>query len=155
MPGSNFTAEFLVDQSPAEVFNAITNVPSWWTEDFIGHSLNKNDEFETRFFGDVHYSRQLVIEVVPLQKIVWLVTECQLNFLKNKREWEGTKIIFEIGTEGDTTRIHFIHMGLVPGIECYKDCSNGWNYYLQSLLNLITTGKGQPTKIGEKISDSK
>jgi hypothetical protein len=43
--------------------------------------------------------------------------------------------------------MRFTHLGLVSEIECFKDCSGAWTYYVQqSLLKLITTGTGQPDK---------
>jgi hypothetical protein len=37
------------------------------------------------------------------------------------------------------------HVGLNAGIECFEDCTKGWNHYVKvSMLKLIEEGKGQP-----------
>lgn len=64
--------------------------------------------------------------------------------VKDKAEWKNTDIMFEISKKGDKTEVHFTHIGLVPGYECYEVCFDGWSAAISSLRELITTGKGQP-----------
>lgn len=144
MKNKSFTATFLVDQSPEEVFNAINNVRGWWSKGLTGNSQKMDDEFIYQH-KHLHYSKQRVIDMVPNRRVTWLVTESTINFVKNKSEWNNTKITFEISKKGSKTQLRFTHLGLVPDVECYTDCTGGWSYYLtNSLLPLITTGKGQP-----------
>ena len=144
MTKSNCTILLSVSQAPEEVFKAVTNVRGWWSDNIEGDTVLINDEFTFRMDG-VHTSTQKLIEVVPFQKIVWLVTYSELNFVEDTTEWTGTKISFEIERKGDQTELRFIHIGLQPEIECYEACSNAWGQYIQgSLFKLINEGKGTP-----------
>jgi len=155
MTTNHFTLSFLVHQTPQQVFDAINNVPAWWAEDFKGASHQPGDEFEVRFFTDVHYSRHKLEEVIPSKRIVWTVTDSCLNFLQNKSEWTGTKMVFDIVEEGNQTKLVFTHVGLTPAIECFNDCSHGWTQFLlHSLKQYITTGKGNPNVLNKEVAET-
>jgi hypothetical protein len=146
MNNQNFTTTFSVDQTPEEVFDAINNVRGWWSGEIEGSTDKLGDEFTYRY-QDVHYSKQKIIEVIPNKKVTWLVLDNHLNFIKDKNEWKGTKIIFEISKKGGKTEIRFTHLGLVPEYECFDICSTAWGSYINgSLRSLITAGKGQPNQ---------
>ena len=146
MKKQDYHISITVDATAHQAFESINNVTKWWTENLEGGSQKLNDEFTVRF-GDVHYSRQKLTELVPDKKVVWLVTDSKLNFIKDKQEWTNTKIAFEILTQNNKTHVRFTHIGLVPEIECFDACSNAWSEYIQgSLLKLINTGEGQPTR---------
>src|SRR5436190_11603435 len=156
MNNQNFTTTLLVDQTPEEVFNAVTNVRKWWSgyyaEEIEGNTEKLNDEFSFRAGGGAHYSKQKLVKVVPNKKIVWLVTDGELSFVENKNEWVGTKIIFEISKKGSKTQLLFTHEGLVPEIECYDSCSPAWSMYVQEMLLSLITGKSQDKKAKETTS---
>lgn len=138
---ADFTISLLVDKTPAEVFTAINNVRGWWQGAITGNTDKLNDTF-TYQMGDVHFSRQKIVEIIPGKKVVWLVTESNINFVADKNEWLNTSISFAISPEGNKTRVDFTHQGLTPAIECYGGCSGAWEQLIQkSLYSLITAGK--------------
>ncbi len=148
MTTSDFTTTIIVDQTPEEAFNAINNVRGWWSEEIEGSTDKLNEEF-TYHFEDNHRCRMKLTEVIPGKKVVWLVMENYFNFTKDKSEWTGTKISFEISKQDNKTQIRFTHIGLVPEYECYNICRGAWsNYINNSLHKLISTGKGQPNSAG-------
>jgi uncharacterized protein YndB with AHSA1/START domain len=144
MTTKDYTTSFLVDQSPEEVFAAINNVRGWWSGEINGRTDKLGAEFTYRY-QDVHRSTQRITELVPGKKVVWHVLDAKINFVKDKAEWNGTEIIFEITKKGDKTELRVTHVGLVPAIECYGKCAGAWGFYINdSLRSLITTGKGDP-----------
>ena len=143
MNEQNYTTAILVDQTPAEVFAAIINTRTWWTgEPGVEGSTDKlGDEFTYRY-RDVHYSKHKITELVKDKRITWHTMEAQLSFVPDKNEWTGTDIVFEITKKGNQTEVRFSHVGLVPTIQCYGDCSGAWGYYINECLRgLIITGE--------------
>ncbi len=145
MMPQDFTTTLLFSNTPQEVYEAINNVRSWWTENLEGGTHEVNDEF-TVTFGDMHMSTQRITDLKPNKRVEWLVTYSKLNFVELKDEWTNTTIVFEI-TEGPQTELRFTHRGLIPQIQCYGGCSKGWAQYINgSLHKLLTTGTGAPGK---------
>ncbi len=144
MRAGSYTTTFTVDQTPAEVFAAINNVRGWWSGEIDGNTGELGDEFTYRY-EDLHRSRQKIATLIPDEKVVWHVVDANLDFTRDKAEWTGTQIVFEIARRGDRTEVRFTHVGLVPGFECFEDCSNAWGFYVNgSLQNLIATGRPTP-----------
>jgi uncharacterized protein YndB with AHSA1/START domain len=144
MNTDDFTTSFAVDQAPEEVFAAINNVRGWWSGEVIGDTGRPGAEFTYRY-QNMHKSTQQITEFVPDKKVVWHVTDAELTFIKDKTEWIGTEIVFEISRKGGKTELRFTHVGLVPAFECYGGCSGAWGALVDgNLRNLITTGKDQP-----------
>jgi len=141
MKNRNFTTKILLDEPPREVFAAIKNVAGWWSGEVAGSADTVGDEFTYRY-KDFHVTRQRVTELVEGRKIVWHVVDGSLNFIADKKEWNGTDITFEIARKGDQTELRFTHVGLNPEHECYGACSNGWTSLINgNLRSLITAGK--------------
>lgn len=144
MKNQNFTTTISVDQSPDQAFAAINNVRGWWSGQIEGDTDKPGAEFTYRY-KDVHRSTQKITELIPGKRIVWHVLESELSFAKDKGEWNGSDIVFDISEKDGKTEIRFTHIGLVPEFECYGNCSNAWGILVNgSLRKLIMTGKSQP-----------
>jgi hypothetical protein len=79
----NYAVTIAVSPSPQEAFNRITqDVAKWWGgQDLTGSTQKLNDEFIINHPG-AHYSKQRLVEVIPNGKVVWLVTDSALYWLK-------------------------------------------------------------------------
>ena len=144
MKKQDYTITLTVDRTPEEVFEAINNVRGWWSGEIEGDTNRLGAEFTYRY-GDVHYSKQEITELVPGKRVVWRVKDAELNFVEDKQEWKGTDIVFDIAARGGKTEVTFTHVGLVPQVECYRTCSDAWGSLVRgNLRRLIGTGMNQP-----------
>jgi hypothetical protein len=150
----DFSTSFVVEQTPAEAFNAINNVRGWWSEEIEGCTDKLNEEFSYHY-EDVHRSTMKIIELIPDQKVVWQVVDNYFKFTQDTTEWTGNEIIFDISKQGDKTEIKMTQQGLTPQYECYNICSDAWaNYMQKSLHDLITTGQGKPNGKGKPQTEN-
>jgi hypothetical protein len=141
---SDFSVAFTVPQSPDEVFAAINNVRGWWSGDIEGSTDELGAEFTYRY-EEMHRSKQRITEFVPARRVAWHVLDGYLEFVKDKTEWTGTDITFDISQVAGGTEVRFTHVGLLPQGECFESCSTAWTFYINSSLrDLISKGKGAP-----------
>lgn len=144
MDNKSYSASFVVDQTPEQVFHAVNDPRAWWSEGIEGITDKAGAEFSHRY-KDVHIVKLKVAELIPGKKVVWEVLANYFSFIKDQTEWVGTKIIFEIDQKDNKTQLTFTHLGLVPAYECYSICTDAWgNYIKNSLYELVTKGKGKP-----------
>lgn len=143
MAKKNFHRTINVNASAEEAMKKISQINLWWVKDISGKTEKLNDKFHIpmgKTFIDFQIS-----ELVPNKKVVWKVTDSDIHWLKDKKEWNGTEVVFEISEKEDSTQIDFTHIGLVPEIECYTVCEEGWNGHItKSLVKFINEGKGMP-----------
>jgi uncharacterized protein YndB with AHSA1/START domain len=145
MDTNDFTTTIEVSAKPLQVFDAINNVRGWWSENMDGET-NKPGAVFGYHYEDVHTCKMKITQLVPGKKVVWHVLDNHFKFTKDKSEWIGTDIVFDITGKDGKTQLTFTHKGLTPAYECYDVCHDAWTHYIQgSLKELITTGKGKPT----------
>ena len=109
-------------------------IREWWTPEFNGSAAKQDDEFTVQF-GKT--KKTFVVEKFsPGQHITWKCTQAYIDadFLKNKNEWVGTKIHWEIARTGNDSVLTFTHEGLTKEKECYDICEKGWDHYLDGPL---------------------
>ena len=139
----DFHLTLTVKGSAADAIKKISQVNKWWAKKVKGRSAKLNDKF-TVDFGETFVDFQIT-ELMPDKKVVWLVTDCNLHWIKNKKEWNGTELVFKISSLKNKARIDFTHLGLVPNAECYEDCKVGWTEHItDSLVTFMNEGKGKP-----------
>lgn len=144
MKNNNYTSTILVNQNPETSFESIKNFRGWWSEEIEGSTGTLGETFFYHY-QDVHLCKVKLIEEIPNQKLVYLVTDNEFSFVEDKTEWINTHLVFELTEKGNQTQIKFTHEGLTPEDECYQVCEDAWGNYIQnSLKDLIETGKGSP-----------
>jgi hypothetical protein len=142
MTGQDYSASIAANITAQEATIRINRVADWWTASFNGASGKVGDAFTARF-GET-FADFSIVELVPARRIVWRVTDCNLHFVKDKKEWKDTRVVFDISSDGAATTVTVTHAGLVPGVQCYENCRTGWYFYMKSMQKLLTENQGIP-----------
>jgi len=148
MNDESYRTTVLVDATPDRAYDAVNDVRGWWSQDLDGRTDTIGAEFDYRGNQDgvnLHRARIRVVDLVPAERVEWLVLDNWMSFIDDQAEWTGTRIVFEISPTESGSEIRFSHLGLVPSYECYDACFDAWTFFLQSSLReLITSGRGEP-----------
>ena len=138
----DYHVQLEVNTSAEQAIKAISNVLGWWAQEVDGTAKKQGVAF-TVHFGKT-WGKFYVSELSP-HLIVWEVTDCYLDLLKDTKEWKGTRLIFRLNDLDDQTVIDITHEGLTPDKECFNDCTNGWNFYFrESLFSYLEKERGLP-----------
>jgi uncharacterized protein YndB with AHSA1/START domain len=152
----HYQQSFIVKASPSAIYAALTTpdgLSRWWTQDCdVATEVGGTIQFR---FG--RSRKNMRIELLePDREVRWLCTDAYIDvaYLNRKDEWVDTQIVFRLAPEGkEHTRLGFDHIGLLPSLECYDLCNNGWQYFLGSLQQFLETGKGTPHERGDECKD--
>lgn len=143
----DYTTTITVAATPQEAYDAINDVAGWWGR-ITGTTTAVGDEFVYVVPG-LHYSGFRIAQLEPGRRIAWLVTGSYLDFVPDHQEWNDTIVTFDISETDAGTLVTFTHEGLTPEGECYENCSNAWNMFVNvSLKAFIETGAGMPYGFG-------
>jgi uncharacterized protein YndB with AHSA1/START domain len=65
--------------------------------------------------------------------------------VQDNPDWLGTELEITLTPiAGSKTRVDLVHAGYPSKNECYERSIQGWAYFLTSLAQYATTGKGTP-----------
>ena len=146
---SHYQRSLTLEANPAAVYAALTTpegLRGWWTQDCdVATEVGGTIHFR---FGRTHKDMRIE-RLEPGREVRWLCTGAHIAAaqLTHDDEWVGTQLAFRLTPEGEWgTRLDFEHRGLVPALECYGLCTDGWRHYLGSLQQFVETGRGTPSE---------
>jgi uncharacterized protein YndB with AHSA1/START domain len=129
-----------------EVYDALTTVEGlsgWWATDTRG-GTGVGGVLEFRFEPGGFDMK--ILELHPAKHVLWEVVD-------GPEEWIGTTVSWDLKQEDDYTIVLFKHEGWREPVEFMYHCSTKWGVFLQSLKQLLETGRGAPEPHDVKISN--
>src|SRR5450432_2263407 len=103
---NNFSSSISANNRADEAIKRISNVTGWWGVAFSGNSEKQEDKFTIKMGGDSFFDFT-VAELIPGKRVVWLVTDCNMPWYSDKKEWANTKLIFDLAENNGVTTLNF------------------------------------------------
>lgn len=144
---TSYTREIIVSNTPGAAYRALTTgFDKWWTTSC--DSISETGDQVIFRFGPTYWVMR-TINLIPdhLVELECIEAHHVHEGLPSSilREWTNSRLKWEISTQGENTRIMLVHEGLVPLLDCYDVCVQGWDYFFtNSLKQYLDTGKGMP-----------
>jgi uncharacterized protein YndB with AHSA1/START domain len=137
----------LLSAPPATVYQALTTpqgLRDWWTQTCdVATTVGS----KTTFLFCQTWKVMRIESLVPEREVRWHCVEAHIEApgITRDDEWVGTDIVFRLAPQdGGKTLLDFEHLGLLPSLQCFKICENGWDLFLGSLQSLVESGQGAP-----------
>jgi hypothetical protein len=123
-----------IERSADVIFTLVTTgkgFAQWWAEDVFDES---DGVVSLGFFGRTTVYRLRRQEVLQNSRAVW---ECETG-----KEWEGTRLVFDLATSGKQTIVRFGHEAWQSESEYFRSCNTTWGE-LMFRLKAAAEGKGR------------
>jgi len=144
---TSYTREIIVSNTPRAAYQALTTgFDKWWTTD-CNPICETGDKIKFRFGPTFWVMRANILDPDKFVELECIEAHHVHDGLPSSilKEWEGTKLKWEIQKQEEKTKIVLIHEGLMPSLECYEVCEQGWDYFFfKSLKQYLNTGEGSP-----------
>lgn len=122
-----------IDASAAEVYPLISSgsgFAKWWAEDV---SQGSNGAVDLGFFKrGIVYSVKVAKQNAPSQ-VQWACL--------NGKEWEGTKLLFQLSESKGQTLLTFTHAGWEKETDYFVSCSTTWGALM---FRIKAAAEGRP-----------
>jgi uncharacterized protein YndB with AHSA1/START domain len=136
-----------IKASAHDVYKALATqggLAGWWTTDTRGDG-KVGEVIQFRFEPRGFFAMK-VLESEPGRRVLWEVVD-------GPAEWIGTKVGFDLHTDGEWTIVLFGHRGWKEPVEFMHHCATKWAIFLMSLKSLVETGTGKPYPDDVKIDN--
>lgn len=129
-----------LEAPPGDVWAAIateSGLGSWWSTEVSLESPGVGEVVDFTFVADFNPDMKITT-FEPLHRLEW----CCVG---GHPPWSDNTFTFELDANGDGTRLRFWqHYATELDDDEYGIYNFNWGYYLQSMLEYLTTGTGKP-----------